>query len=269
MTETEKLVKAALAVCDRWDTPDWSDHRHTRDFINDLRAAANAWNARPDTEKLKEAITVLTRMRENRAGTNNAAIATERRALDTVIEALTAWNTRPDEGELEPDWAVSKDGPIKIGDQRRWLARKLMDSKLTDKEAFGIVCYHPNISDLWKARTHPAPALDREGVKTALQSSRGWPADLHPGPAADAILAMVGGGVPAGWQDIATASKKHGQIVLLYDGKRVFPGYWGTSTYDRKRKAYNEGWVTGPSSPEDAPTHWMPLPDAPASTVEG
>jgi hypothetical protein len=45
--------------------------------------------------------------------------------------------------------------------------------------------------------TLPAPALDREGVKAALQSSRGWPADLHPGPAADAILAMVGGGVPA------------------------------------------------------------------------
>jgi hypothetical protein len=48
MTETEKLAKAALAVCDRWDTPDWSDHRHTADFIRDLREALTAWNTRPD-----------------------------------------------------------------------------------------------------------------------------------------------------------------------------------------------------------------------------
>jgi hypothetical protein len=51
-----------------------------------------------ETEKLEEAVAVLRHMRANRAGTNNAAIAGERRALDTVIEALTAWNTRPDEG---------------------------------------------------------------------------------------------------------------------------------------------------------------------------
>jgi hypothetical protein len=54
-----------------------------------LLLALTAWNTRPDTEKLKEAITVLTRMRENRAGTNNTAIATERRALDTVLAAIT------------------------------------------------------------------------------------------------------------------------------------------------------------------------------------
>ena len=48
-----------------------------------------------ETEKLEEAVAVLRHMRANRAGTNNAAIAGERRALDTVIEALTAWNTRP------------------------------------------------------------------------------------------------------------------------------------------------------------------------------
>jgi hypothetical protein len=51
MSETETLVKAALAVCDRWDTPDWSDHRHTADFIRDLRAAAAAWNTRPSVDR--------------------------------------------------------------------------------------------------------------------------------------------------------------------------------------------------------------------------
>jgi hypothetical protein len=48
-----------------------------------------------EAEKMEEAVAVLRHMRANRAGTNNAAIAGERRALDTVIEALTAWNTRP------------------------------------------------------------------------------------------------------------------------------------------------------------------------------
>ncbi len=48
-----------------------------------------------EAEKMEAALAVLRHMRANRAGTNNAAIAGERRALDTVIEALTAWNTRP------------------------------------------------------------------------------------------------------------------------------------------------------------------------------
>ena len=68
------------------------------------------------------------------------------------------------------------------------------------------------------------------------------------------------------WQGIETSRKKHGEIVLLFDGKRVFPGYWGASTYDRKRKAYNHGWVTGPGSPECFPTHWRPLPPPPKGT---
>jgi len=40
---------------------------------------------------------------------------------------------------LEPDWPISTDGPHKIGDHRRWLARKLMDSTLTADEAYSIV----------------------------------------------------------------------------------------------------------------------------------
>jgi len=36
MTE---LQKAAQAVCDRWDSPDWSDDTHTLEYINRLRKA--------------------------------------------------------------------------------------------------------------------------------------------------------------------------------------------------------------------------------------
>lgn len=56
--------------------------------------------------------------------------------------------------ELEPGGPeevfepITKDGPHKIGFTRRWLARQLMDSKLDDKQAFGIVHYHPAISDV-------------------------------------------------------------------------------------------------------------------------
>ena len=49
-------------------------------------------------------------------------------------------------------WPISLDGAHKPGNHRVWLARQLLDSKLTDKEAFGVVCYSPAVSDLWKAR---------------------------------------------------------------------------------------------------------------------
>jgi hypothetical protein len=68
MTETEKLAKAALAVCDRWDTPDWSDHRHTADFIRDLREALTAWNTRPSRiEELERALGDIAADLERRA----------------------------------------------------------------------------------------------------------------------------------------------------------------------------------------------------------
>lgn len=49
-----------------------------------------------------------------------------------------------------PELTIDKDGPYLPDYHRRWLARQLMDSKLTDDEAYGIVAYHPSISDIWK-----------------------------------------------------------------------------------------------------------------------
>lgn len=43
--------------------------------------------------------------------------------------------------------SISKDGPNEIDDHRYWLARQLLDSKLTKKEAYEIVAYHPAIYD--------------------------------------------------------------------------------------------------------------------------
>lgn len=68
-----------------------------------------------------------------------------------------------------PAEAVEPDCPIKINDGRRWLARNLMDSKLSDKEALGIVAYHPDIKDHWSnAAPATPPAPDLEGVRAAL-----------------------------------------------------------------------------------------------------
>lgn len=43
------------------------------------------------------------------------------------------------------DWPISTDGPHAITDARRWLARQLMDSRLSEAEAFGIVAHSPAI----------------------------------------------------------------------------------------------------------------------------
>lgn len=75
------------------------------------------------------------------------------KALRTILATLA-------DAEREPDWAVSKDGPYSISDNRRWLARKLMDSKLTEKEALSIVAFAPDIKNLITAP--PPPMQDQE-----------------------------------------------------------------------------------------------------------
>ena len=44
-TERDKLKKAAQAVVDRWDSPNWKDQPHTGNYISDLREALkeSAW----------------------------------------------------------------------------------------------------------------------------------------------------------------------------------------------------------------------------------
>ena len=44
------LIKAAQAVCDRWDSPNWKDQEHTAEFIKRLREAVEMAKADPDRE---------------------------------------------------------------------------------------------------------------------------------------------------------------------------------------------------------------------------
>ena len=39
---TPTLIEAARAIVARWDSPNWSDAAHTRDYIDALRAAIEA-----------------------------------------------------------------------------------------------------------------------------------------------------------------------------------------------------------------------------------
>ncbi|MBO0134616.1 DUF551 domain-containing protein [Agrobacterium burrii] len=72
----------------------------------------------------------------------------------------------------------------------------------------------------------------------------------------------------AGWQSIETAQEGLNNTVLLFNGRRVFEGYWGPSEYDRKQKQWVYAWVSSPRSGDTKPTHWMPLPAAPTKQEE-
>lgn len=42
---------------------------------------------------------------------------------------------------------ITTDGPHTITGARRWLARQLLDSRLSDLEAFNILAFHPSVTD--------------------------------------------------------------------------------------------------------------------------
>lgn len=56
---------------------------------------------------------------------------------------------------------ITTDGPYPPSDSRRWLARKLLDGRLSDEEAFEIVSFHPCIKA--PLRTEEPPVGGGEG----------------------------------------------------------------------------------------------------------
>lgn len=79
-------------------------------------------------------------------------------AVETLLTALEAAQARAEKAEAslveamgatrEKDWPISTDGHHSISNIRRWMARQLMDSGLSDEEALGVVAYHPAITDI-------------------------------------------------------------------------------------------------------------------------
>ncbi len=71
------------------------------------------------------------------------------------------------------------------------------------------------------------------------------------------------------WQPIETAPRD-GSSVLLFDGERVSYGGWidveAQGCEESEADLISEGWWSVDLR-ENAPTHWMPLPDPPVASV--
>lgn len=128
-------------------------------------------------------------------------------------------------------------------------------------------------------------AQDGDGFFTCREAISGSQeyvrADLVDGPYASpqqshaTLLSMVTEAALAspqavpGWEKIETAPKKGmPRILLALPDGRVCEGYWGAAKYNRKNKEYDRAWVSSPYSGDVHPTHWMPLPKAPALNAE-
>lgn len=73
-------------------------------------------------------------------------------ALNEAAAVIQAQAARIAELEGVSTWPISTDGPHKPDDHRVWLARQLLDSKLDDEEAYGVVAFFPAVSDIWESR---------------------------------------------------------------------------------------------------------------------
>lgn len=100
-------------------------------FVADI-AECVAWVRRAREDAHRRTVTAIY--------DRNEAQARAEKAEASLVEAMGA--TR------EKDWPISTDGHHSISNIRRWMARQLMDSGLSDEEALGVVAYHPAITDI-------------------------------------------------------------------------------------------------------------------------
>lgn len=142
--------------------------------------------------------------------------------------------------------SIETDGPYKLTDERRWLARQLLDSKLSGEEAFGIVAYHPlikrgenrsaNASVRSDASTGASPAAEPSAARSGFYvASR---ASLPARPEMWCLLRDRGVPINSTWIDEAapgqTASNRElwtrierevaaSEALILYVGPDDFP----------------------------------------------
>lgn len=96
----------------------------------------------------------------------------------------------------------------------------------------------------------------RSRAKSAVQASRGWPADLHPGPAVDAVLAILARGCPEG-EPVAWIIR-HGEFGRTLD-------FHNLTEADRK-----SGYSADPlyAAPQPCPEGWVLVPKEPTGAMQ-
>ncbi|WP_374572599.1 hypothetical protein [Phenylobacterium sp.] len=57
-----------------------------------------------------------------------------------------------------------------VQEQRQWLAKQLLDERLTDAEAYGVVAFHPSVKDAWTKPTAEERAAEGAGVGGAARA---------------------------------------------------------------------------------------------------
>ncbi|MGV2110103.1 hypothetical protein ACQZ46_02370 [Agrobacterium salinitolerans] len=119
------------------------------------------------------------------------------------------------------------------------------EEKLTPKQAWTILCETPDITS---PEEYPDHALITfEQLQSYMERAHN----------------------PVAWQDISTAPRDGTKILMrggAYHGV-PFPGYWNPSSF-----APDRPWVSVVNDSrlyEHVPTHWMPLPAAPAKQEGG
>jgi hypothetical protein len=145
--------------------------------------------------------------------------------------------SREGEGGGMADWSISLDGPHKINDPRRIMAKWLMDSKFDDAEAYSCVAYHPAITDRNKALAK-APEASREG--------EGWRAiESAPRDGTWVVLWMTKP-MPHGY----ASEGPHPVVAKWCRDNGTGPGCWDVP--------FEDAWFVDADF-----THWMPLPAPP------
>lgn len=89
--------------------------------------------------ELREKVARIVRWAVNGALCNPAELRTD--VVDHTTDAILSLLEAP-----TPSGSISTDGPHEITEHRRWLARQLIDSKLSDEEAYGIVRHSPAVT---------------------------------------------------------------------------------------------------------------------------
>ncbi len=198
--------------------------------------AAAVWNRRPCLEAALSAA-------EPQPAPSVAAKAFQ--ISDIMVDAFVD-ATRSDEGWRNGDDAEyyrsqARSGlDVALSAQVKDVAGWQDEEKLTPKQAWTILCETPDITS---PEEYPDHALITfEQLQSYMERAHN----------------------PVAWQDISTAPRDGTKILMrggAYHGV-PFPGYWNPSSF-----APDRPWVSVVNDSrlyEHVPTHWMPLPAAPA-----